>query len=224
MTSPASTDIDTLLGMSRDTAGGSEQEVAGALTSLAARQPGSTAEHDIWRRAARRRREAIQDLVRSHGPRLRRYLVGMLGPAAPVEDLVQDAFITALDSLHELRDDAHPSTWLHGIARNLARNWRRKEANRAQLTLQTPQAEAQARGTTPNDPERQHDHRQSLARMQALLTELPDSEHEAFVLRHLNEYSLTAVARLQGVAVSTASARVKRAEHALRRAMKGSQQ
>ena len=225
MTTPASTSLDRLLAMSRDTsrdnAPSEGHEATVSRTSPSAQAPAPSDARDAWRRASRRHRAALQGLVREHGPRLRRYLLGMLGPAAPVDDLVQDAFITALGNLDGLREDAVPSTWLHGIARNLARNWRRKEDQRARLMLQTPQAEANMRGRAPEDPERQHDHRRSLSRMQVALAELPETEHEAFVLRHLGGHSLTEVASLQTVAVSTASARVKRAEQALRRAMKG---
>ena len=177
------------------------------------------AQRKALKQAVRRRPEAIHAVVTEHGPRLRRYLLGMLGAAAPVDDLVQEAMIIALSTIDNLRDDVSPSTWLHGIARNLARNWRRKEGNRFRLMQQTPQAESYVRGTEPADPEQQHRRHQSLSRMQALLAQLPETEHEAFVLHHLSGHSLTDVASVQGVAVSTVSARVKRAEQVLRRAM-----
>lgn len=184
---------------------------------------GGDMRHASWMRARRRDAAAVDALYRAHAARIRRYLLGMLGPRAPIDDLTHDAFIVAISTFEGFRGDASPSSWVHGIARNVARNWRRQVARREQLVRADPEHGAQSHGAALPSPERVVASQRSLERMHAHLRELPDVEHEAFVLHRLNDCTLAEVAAIQSVAVSTARARSQRAEAALKKMLGGTQ-
>lgn len=174
-----------------------------------------------WRKAARGSRASFDALYEAHAPRLRSYLVGMIGPAAPVDDLVQDAFVIAIDRFDGFRGEATPSTWLHGIARNLARNWRNTERRRRQLLASAAPEERAPTGAPPPDPHARAADRGALALLFQQLEKVGPIEREAFVLHWLSELSMREIARLQGVATTTVSARIGRVMAALRTTMNG---
>lgn len=192
----------------------SEGPVEGAVTRARSET------HKRWRAARGVDKRVVEALYRDHAPRLRRYLIGMFGLGAPVDDLLHDTFVVAIKSFDGFRGDATESTWLHGIAHNIGRNWRSTLARREQLLEATPQHGELSRGRGLPAPESSQVQRQALQRLHDNLRELPEEVHQAFLMHKLNDHSLTEIATLQGVAVSTASARVKKAETTLRRAMR----
>ncbi len=173
-----------------------------------------------WRAARGVDKRVVEALYRDYAPRLRRYLIGMFGLGAPVDDLLHDTFVVAIKAFDGFRGDATESTWLHGIAHNMGRNWRSTLTRREQLLEAIPQHGELSRGRGLPEPESSQVQRQALQRIHENLRELPEEVHQAFVLHKLNDHSLTEIATLQGVAVSTASARVKKAETTLRRALR----
>ena len=56
----------------------------------------------------------------TYRPAISRYLAGMVRDAALAEDLCQDTFVSAYNSLSTLRDEAQLAPWLYRIATNKA--------------------------------------------------------------------------------------------------------
>lgn len=174
-----------------------------------------------WRAARGVDKRVVEALYLDYAPRLRRYLIGMFGLGAPVDDLLHDTFVVAIKTFDGFRGDATESTWLHGIAHNLGRNWRSTLSRREQLLGANPQHGALPQEGGPTNPESSQVQRQAFQRLHERLRDLPEELHQAFVLHKFNDHSFTEIAALQGVAVSTASARVKKAETTLRLAVRG---
>jgi len=129
-----------------------------------------------------------------------------LGYGPHVEDLAQDTFCKAYVSFphFEIRDDAPPSTWLSAIARNVAKDEKRR---RGIVTIAASDVEPTS---APPMSER------ALALRRAL-SELPEHLCEAFLLHELEGMSLREVARIMKVAPNTVGALVDDAVAMLKR-------
>ena len=72
---------------------------------------------------------AATELVERHAPALARF-AGSLGEREDVDELVQDTFVRAFDSLDSFRGDSSLRTWLFTIERRLLLDRRRAERRR----------------------------------------------------------------------------------------------
>jgi RNA polymerase sigma-70 factor (ECF subfamily) len=80
------------------------------------------------------RTAAFGELVRKYQDRLYNTVYRLLDNAEDAQDVVQDAFIHAYQSLRTFKGDSLFFTWLYRIAVNAAISWKRKQ--RAVLRLQ----------------------------------------------------------------------------------------
>jgi RNA polymerase sigma-70 factor (ECF subfamily) len=118
-----------------------------------AAQPGAYAEaamnsaEDLIARARRGDEEAFRLIFERYTRPIISFIFYMVNQQCLAEELAQETFVRAYRSLNALRDDAKLSTWLFGIARNIARESirdRRRErgqvelSDRAVLELQAP--------------------------------------------------------------------------------------
>lgn len=69
---------------------------------------------------------AVTKLYKEYVPAVRRYVVGKLANKQDVEEVVQDTFMSILDSLPLYRGDASPKTWMLSIARHEVLDYYRK--------------------------------------------------------------------------------------------------
>lgn len=89
----------------------------------------------IGRVISRDDRDAFRELVLRHQSRVRQFLRHLCrNRAALADDLAQDTFVQAYQSLARFRGDAEFSTWLLGIAHNHWRNARRRERPQSALS------------------------------------------------------------------------------------------
>lgn len=77
--------------------------------------------------AALRRRDplAVQELVDACGQRLLRSAFLLCGSETDAQDLVQETFVQALQSIHRFRGQSSLYTWLRAILLNLSRHYHR---------------------------------------------------------------------------------------------------
>lgn len=76
-----------------------------------------------WRTGDRRAGAALFD---RHFASIRRFFINKACSESEVEELVQRAFVAALESAARFRGDASVKTWLISIARNVQREWIRE--------------------------------------------------------------------------------------------------
>ena len=69
-------------------------------------------------------------LVAENHSRIYNVLLRMTGDRETAADLTQEAFVAAYKSAHTYNGQAQPSTWLHGVALNCLRDWRRRSGRR----------------------------------------------------------------------------------------------
>lgn len=156
-------------------------------------------------------REALfRDFVREHRQRaigLAYQLTG--GDRAAAEDVAQEAFLRAYRGLSGFRAEAKLSTWFYRILVRQAhsyRRWRRVRGSWTELTeALVPRAE----------PEPVAD-RGLQQRLQDALDGLPRGQREAFVLIHVQGFTVVETAELLGKAVGTVKSHLHRALARLR--------
>ncbi|MBM4031965.1 MAG: sigma-70 family RNA polymerase sigma factor [Planctomycetes bacterium] len=68
----------------------------------------------------------LDQWVRQQYPMVLSFCTSLVGRRAEAEDLAQEVFLVAWRKRGELRPSLPPGPWLRGIARNLARNARRR--------------------------------------------------------------------------------------------------
>src|SRR5437762_3883305 len=79
---------------------------------------------------------AFTSLFQLHHARIFTYLVHIIGRQEEAEDLAQETFVKAWQSLHQLKDDARFSAWLYMIATHTAQDYLRKQKLRQGIWLQ----------------------------------------------------------------------------------------
>jgi RNA polymerase sigma factor (sigma-70 family) len=121
---------------------------------------------------------------------------------ALADDVTQDAFLIAWRRLDELSDTSRLPAWLCGIARNLARDARRRARR------ETGQdADHVIDATTPYDALTEAESERIVA---AALGQVPDVYREPLVLYYYEERSIEDVARCLGLTAATTNKRLSR--------------
>lgn len=126
---------------------------------------------------------AFEALVRRHLRGAYAVALARTGDGVDAEDVLQDAFILALERIEECRDPARFSAWLHQIVRNRASNYHRDERLRrgAPLTL----ADGVAGGPHPAQDAELSELRR---RLEAAAGELTDAQREVLLMHDLLGY------------------------------------
>jgi RNA polymerase sigma-70 factor (ECF subfamily) len=135
-------------------------------------------------------------------------------PLNAVDDAVQDVFLVAYRKLGEFEGRSSLRTWLFGIARKVARDYRRARSPEARDA-----ADLDALPTTDSGPLLLAERAQSARLLQALLDELEEDRREAFILVDLEELSVPEAAEALGVNLNTLYSRVRAARQDLSKAL-----
>ena len=79
---------------------------------------------------------AFQQIYEQHHSFVLKFLYGMVGEISLAEELTQETFVRAFTSIGNMRSEAKLSTWLGGIAKNVASNSfrsRRRESRHLEI-------------------------------------------------------------------------------------------
>jgi RNA polymerase sigma-70 factor, ECF subfamily len=163
--------------------------------------PGQTPDPDpeLIRRWQRGDRAAFEQIVRHWHPRVARFLARLVGCPELAGDLAQEVFLRVYLSAGRYREDGHFPTWLFQIALNQARDAARRSTRRPTVPL--PAADPIA----PEDGRLEDQERADA--VAAALAELAGPLREVVVLRHYEDLSFEAMARLLGTPASTLKSR-----------------
>lgn len=167
----------------------------------------------LARRIHRGDPEALEHLYRTHYGPVLRHLRAYLGLGSSVAaDLAHESFVRAFENIDRYEGRSSLSTWLRGIALNLARTHRatqtRQEGIRRRLALDPAAA--------PRQVDESLDRHERVEVLYRALELLPVEEREAFVMRTIEELALKEIAAVLDVGVSTVSDRNRRAGDKLR--------
>lgn len=149
--------------------------------------------------------EAFAVLVRRYTPLMRAYTQRMLNASADVDDIVQEAFVTAWQRLPELEDPGAVKSWLMRILSRKAVD--RIRSRRVHADVDEVEQAAPVHASPPRVAEA----RAEVEALGAALRELPDEQRECWVLREINGSSYDEIAEQLGVPVSTVRGLLARA-------------
>ncbi len=163
--------------------------------------------------------DAFEELVRKHGRRVYRSLLGILGNAEEAEDALQDAFLKAFQHLPNFEARSRFSTWLVRIAINtgLQRLRSRKEVD----SLDEENEEFRPRNIQAwTDTPEEFYSREELRRLvEREVMKLPLKYRVALMLRDLEELSTEEAAAALGLSIPGLKARILRGRLMLRESM-----
>jgi len=157
-------------------------------------------------------------LVRRHQDRLYNTVYRLLDNAEDAQDVVQDAFLHAYQSLDSFKGDSLFFTWLYRIAVNTAISLKRKR--RAVLSLDgSRNGEA---GVDPHDPseavrpEHALELQEQERRIQQALSRLSPEHRAVLILKDMEGQKYEVMAEILQVPIGTIRSRLHRARLELR--------
>jgi RNA polymerase sigma-70 factor (ECF subfamily) len=167
------------------------------------------------------RRARIEALYASERPGLARHLFALTSDREAVDDLMNEVFVCAFEALPDFDGRSSVTTWLHGIAVNVARNHR---AKRQRWRLFLTRLSAEPTTAAAETPEADVRAARAARRLYAALDRLSDPLREAFVVHVLENRTLKESAALLGLPVSTVHERAQRATSLVRASVEGEEE
>ena len=183
------------------------------------------ADVDLARRLARDLDGSFEALVVAHQDRLFTIARRVLGDAHDAEEVAQDAFIRAYRAIEgyppERVRELRLRPWLAAIVINVARNRRRRIADRQPAQPLAPLIEGglELEDRPVERPEARHAAAESAREWSARLATLPAVYRTAVVLRHVDGLSYDELAVALGRPEGTVKAQVHRGLRLLRTAL-----
>ncbi|MEM9460631.1 MAG: RNA polymerase sigma factor [Myxococcota bacterium] len=163
---------------------------------------------------------ARTELYRRHHARVVRYACYLVRDRDLAEEVAQETFVRALDSLSRFRGEASFATWLDRIALNVSREVRRKR--KGHRRMQEVLALRHELAETVSRLDQAHQDELRTRAMLAAIDTLPDSLREAFILRELLGFSPPEIAQRLGISKSNAAVRAHRARRVLAKTLRES--
>ena len=161
-------------------------------------------ERELLARAGAGDEAAVRHLYRAHAAKLHRHAARILGPSDPdVEDVVQQAFLAALDGASKFDGRSSVQTWLFGIVTRRALDaararWRRQRFSRIAELVGFG-------GETQAAPERSY---LAASEAEELLAQLSPMQRVVFVLHDVEGYTFAEISGLTDVGISTLHGRL----------------
>jgi RNA polymerase sigma-70 factor (ECF subfamily) len=196
-----------------DTQAGSASDHGRRPTAGHGRQPLSASEGVadealvLWAREGHQ--EAFEELVRRHRDRAYRVALRLLGDPHLAEDVAQEALVAAWRALPRFRREARFSTWLYRIVTNTALNYSTRRREVATEVVELPETGQGA----PADLVAEHN--REVARIEAVIAQLPLEQRAALVLRSFEQCTYEEVAEILGITVPAVKGRLHRARREL---------
>ena len=142
-------------------------------------------------------------MVASCGNRLLRSAFLLCGSEADSQDLVQDTFLQAIESIHRFRGDASIHTWLHAILLNLTRHHHR---DRKRLVCNDELARQDV--PAPDDVPAPADVGAASAALGDALERLSVPHREILILRFYEDMKIRQIAAHLGISGGTVKSRL----------------
>jgi len=150
-------------------------------------------EESLVQRAQQRDEEAFSILYDEYFDKIYRYMVFKIGDQTEAEDLTQQVFIKALQSISSFRWKGIPfSAWLFRIAHNQMVDYLRKKKKYATAPLNDSLAGSDI------DPQQAVERKQDIEQLLSATKQLTDAQREVISLRFAGELSIAQVARIMG--------------------------
>jgi RNA polymerase sigma-70 factor (ECF subfamily) len=162
---------------------------------------------------------AFEELVRKYQDRLFNAVYRLVDNAEDATDVVQEAFLSAYQSLHSFKGESEWYTWLYRIAVNSAISLKRRRPQMIHLgghNAGEPWSQL-ADSSAGTHPEHGLEREEEERRVQQALNQLPAKDRAVLILKEVDGLSYEAVAQVLQVPIGTIRSRLHRARMKLRR-------
>ena len=150
--------------------------------------------------------QQIEVLYESHGPAVRRFLIGVLKDVGLAEEAMQQTFVQVMEQGHTARDESMKA-WIFKVAFHQAVALRRRAKihDSAVHELAVDPRLARAAVSAGDQAVAEED----LLRAQAALAQLPQAQREVLDLRFRESMTFAQIAERLGVPLGTALTRMR---------------
>jgi len=174
------------------------------LKTAQPKAPSRDEDRQLLERAAAGEEQAVRALYRAHVAKLQRQAARVLGANDPdVEDVVQQAFLAALDGAGKFDGRSSVQTWLFGIVTRRALDAARARYRRQRFTRFVSALGFQSESSAPPDSAYH-----AGAEAERLLAMLPPLQRTVFVLHDVEGYTFAEISGLIDVGISTLHGRL----------------
>lgn len=160
-------------------------------------------------------RQAFGQIVERYQALISTIAYSGTGDLALSEDLAQETFLTAWSRLEDLRDQTKLRAWLCGIARNLIKNWRRRQSRDVARHAQALEVARAVQAEAPAPAEQAVTKEEEAAVWQALV-DIPETYREPLVLYYREQRSVQRVAEALELSEDAVKQRLSRGRKMLR--------
>lgn len=174
--------------------------------------PGAGDDRELVREAQAGSERAFNEIVLKYRKSVYLTAVGLISDADEADDIAQDVFVKAYESLSMFRGESAVYTWLYRITVNLCLNRIRKRKVRSFIGLDTI-AQTMAAPDTDEPAELQ----ELNAKLRKAIMELPEKQRIVFILRHFRELPHAEIAKIMDRDVGTIKANYFQAIQKLRK-------
>jgi RNA polymerase sigma-70 factor, ECF subfamily len=160
--------------------------------------------------------QEFHELIRPHERSVYAMALSLLRNEADAEEVAQEAFLKAFRNLHRFRGESKFSTWLISITLNEARSRLRSGKTMKMESLdEPPEEQAHVSPALLRDwreiPSEALERKEVRLMLQEAITDLPLIYREVFLLRDVEELSVSESAETLGITVASVKVRLHRA-------------
>ncbi|HEX6906916.1 MAG TPA: RNA polymerase sigma factor [Terriglobales bacterium] len=178
----------------------------------------------LVREAQRGNSAAFEELVRNYDQPVLRLAMRITGSESDAQDIYQDSFLRAYQSLSGFRFECSFYTWIHRITTNVCLDYlrkRQKQQRHVSVVVSPDGEETELVQYVPDshpasDPERSLRARELQKQIARALQELSPRERMVFELKHFQNLKLRTVADMLKTSEGTVKNTLFRATHKLR--------
>jgi RNA polymerase sigma-70 factor (ECF subfamily) len=165
---------------------------------------------------------AFQTLVNRHKARLYTTIYLIVKDQYVAEDLLQDSFIKAIDTIKGGRynEEGKFLPWLLRIGHNLAIDYFRREKRYPSIVFEDGSNIFNSLEFAEDSIESVQIKQETHDQLRAMIQRLPDVQREVLIMRHYEDLSFQEIAEMTGVSINTALGRMRYALINLRKQFK----
>jgi RNA polymerase sigma-70 factor (ECF subfamily) len=180
-------------------------------------------EPDLIEQSRRGSEEAFAELLERHHAHVRAYLGSLVRHPEEVEDLAQETFLIAYQSMAEYRGESSLRTWLFGIARHRVLQFVRDLGNRRFYKADSIQSVLQGwlADSAKDDVQRFPDRERELSALESCVKKLAPASNSLVTAFYLKGATASDIARATGKNEGAIWKSLSRIRQALRRCVEG---
>ena len=150
-------------------------------------------EENLVRRAKQKDQRAFTELYEAYFDKIYRYVAVKIGDRTEAEDMTQQVFLKALQSISSFNWKGVPfSAWLYRIAHNQVVDYFRKQNKRPDPLYD------EALAVSDSNPQQMAERNMDIEQVLSATRQLTDAQREVISLRFTGELSTAEVAKIMG--------------------------